>query len=319
MKDRLIHAFVASMIPSPTVFIVGALIVLLVPFLVHYYLVHRTDYTVLPSILLAGPSGSGKTGLMTLFERGGGSPGTSHVSIKLPATRTTVDKHSVELSFSNTGENTSHDDINDELNLHHRDSTHTRFILHDTPGSEKRRFYAFNYIASSVGSRMTESSKLRGVVFVLDSAAMGDDTTGRGSTSQAAEYLHDILVALQKRMTSKKSKASSAVSVLIAANKDDLFTSYPAHVAKSLLEKELTKIRAARGKGMLESTVGEDYSMVPEDQDAWIGALGSEKFSFDQMKEFDVEVEVISGSVTTNGCPGVAKWWEWIIDRAGRR
>ena len=307
------------MMPSPTVFMVGALIVVLVPFLVHYYLVHRTDYTVLPSILLAGPSGSGKTRLMTLFERGGGSPGTNHVNIELPTTRTTVNEHSVELSFSNTRENTSHDDVNDELNLHHRDSTHTRFILHDTPGSEKRRFHAFNYIASSVGSRMTESSKLRGVVFVVDSAAMGDDTTGGDSTSRAAEYLHDVLVALQKRMTSKKSsQAPSAVSVLIAANKEDLFTSYPAHVVKSSLEKELTKIRAAKGKGMLESTVGEDYGIVPEDQDSWIGALGSEKFSFDQMREFDVEVEVISGSVTTNSCPGVVKWWEWIIDRARR-
>ncbi|KAJ2895784.1 Signal recognition particle receptor subunit beta [Zalerion maritima] len=320
MKDRLIQAFEAIMVPSPTVFIVGALIVLIVPIIAHYYLVTRTDYTVLPSVLLAGPAGAGKTALTVLLERGGGTSLQAPTKISVPETRTSTKHHTIELSFSNTGENTSNDDVNDELNLHHRDTTHTRFLLRDTPGALNRRFLALDYISSSTVSTTGESAKLKAVVFVVDAAALGDDTTtvsGTSAVTIAAEYLYDVLVALQRRMNSKNtSKAPSAVSVLVVANKQDLFTALPANVVRASLEAELTRIRVSKSKGMLESGKGAD-DLGSDEQDSWLGSYGTEKFTFHQMREFDVEVDVVDGNVLGNAAAGsgVTSWWEWMISR----
>lgn len=319
MKEQLAEAFVAVMVPSPTVFIVGALIVLLVPVLVHFWLVQRTDYIVLPSILLAGPSGAGKTALMVLLERGGGTYRQLQTSIEVPQTATSIIDHSVELSFSNTGENTSNDDINDKHDLHHRDTTHTRFLLHDTPGFPNRRYLATDYILASTNSKTSPSAKLKAVVFVVDSAAMGDDTINTSGsvsvTTKTAEYLYDILTALQRRM-SKASKTPSSVSVLIAANKQDLFTALPADVVKVKLERELSRIRMSRSKGMLESGVGTDD--FDDNQDAWLGSYGTEKFTFDQLREFDIDIDIIEGNavgaIQASGS-GVEKWWKWMINQ----
>ena len=66
LKDILIYLLT----PSTPIFLVGGLIVLLVPILVHVFVQQTTPYTTLPSILLAGPPGGGKTALLTLLERG---------------------------------------------------------------------------------------------------------------------------------------------------------------------------------------------------------------------------------------------------------
>jgi signal recognition particle receptor subunit beta len=103
--------------------------------------------------------------------------------------------------------------------------------------------------------------------------------------------------------------------VLVAANKLDLFTALPAALVRSRLETELGRIRKSRSKGLLEASVGTDEVDVPEEGDDWLGEYGSEKFSFSQMREFDIEVDVIGGNVVGDGGPGVDKWWSWIADR----
>ena len=112
----------------------------------------------------------------------------------------------------------------------------------------------------------------------------------------------------------RTSRAPAAVPVLIAANKLDLFTALPAALVRSRLETELGRIRKTRSKGLLEASVGTDEVDAPEEGDDWLGEFGSEKFSFNQMREFDVEVDVVGGNVLGEG-PGVGKWWSWIADK----
>lgn len=153
------------------------------------------------------------------------------------------------------------------------------------------------------------SSKLRALLFLVDASSLDDNLPA------TATYLYDVLLALQKRMTQKKKQ--KPIPVLIAANKLDLFTALPAALVKSQLEGELGRIRRTRSKGLLDSGVGADDEVVGgggEEGDEWLGEYGSEKFSFKQMMEFDIEVDVLGGNVVGDG-PGVEKWWKWIAER----
>lgn len=145
----------------------------------------------------------------------------------------------------------------------------------------------------------------------MDAATLSAGDEGLRHT---ADYLHDVLLLLQKRMESKNKavKALKEIPVLIAANKMDLFTALPAALVKSSLETEITKVRNSRSKGLLDSGIGmEDDG----DRDEWLGEVGSKEFKFKQMEEFDVTVEVSGGNVTGGEGPSVEKWWGWVSDR----
>lgn len=145
----------------------------------------------------------------------------------------------------------------------------------------------------------------------MDAATLSAGDEGLRHT---ADYLHDVLLILQKRMDSKNKavKALKEIPVLIAANKGDLFTALPAPLVKSSLEAEISKVRNSRSKGLLDSGIGmEDDG----DRDEWLGEMGSAEFRFKQMEEFDVQVEVSGGNVAGGEEPVVHKWWAWISDR----
>ncbi|ORY70033.1 signal recognition particle receptor, beta subunit [Pseudomassariella vexata] len=270
--------------PSAPIFIVGALIVLLVPILVHFFVVRTTPYTTLPTILLVGPSGAGKTSLLTLVERGD----------KTVPTHTSQTPQPVELTVSAGGAVQSFRETAKE----DAPGMHKKFLLMDTPGHGKLRKFAMD--------RVNTQDSLKGIMFVLDAAALDENLPATGS------YLYDVLLALQKRMgAGKTSRGPSSIHVLIAANKSDLFTALPVSLVKSNLEAELGRIRKSKSKGLLDSGVGAD-DVGNEESDNWLGTYGAEKFSFSQMREFDLEVDIVGGSVLEGK---VDKWWKWISAR----
>jgi len=283
--DRLKGFLELILTPSLPVFAAGALVVLLVPVLLHFYLYRATANAGLPSVLLLGPSGAGKTALLTLFER---SASTS--------TRTSQTPAQVELAVSEDGTSGFRDDLDAA------GGAAKKFLLVDTPGYGKLR--------GTAEARLARATKLRAVVFVVDGGALAEPE----GVAAAASYLYDVLLFLQKRAGSGRgSKAPPAVPVLIAANKADLFTALPAALVRSSLEAELARIRTSRSRGLLDSGVGAD-DVDAAQGDGWLGEYGAEKFSFAQMLEFDVEVDIAAGNVTGDG-PGADKWWSWIADK----
>lgn len=180
-----------------------------------------------------------------------------------------------------------------------------KFVLIDTPGHGKLRHFALNNVV--------DPTNLKGIIFVADAATLSNDTEDlvEGGLTEAAEYLHDILLTLQKRYTnSKTSKGPSEMPVLIAANKLDLFTALPAKLVGSSLEAELTKIRTSRSKGLLDSGIGMDDDMA-EDRET-LGGAGEGSFKFAMMEEYNVPIEVAGGNVTGAEGANVDKWWAWI-------
>ena len=135
---------------------------------------------------------------------------------------------------------------------------------------------------------------------------------GNESLHQTAEYLHDLLLLLQTRVTkSKSSRAPMELPVLIAANKLDLFTALPAPLVKSSLEAEITNIRNSRNKGLLDSGIDMNEMDAGEEKD-WLGDGGEGKFEFSQMGEVNVPITVVGGNVQGADSPDVQKWWDWI-------
>ncbi|KXX75084.1 Signal recognition particle receptor subunit beta [Madurella mycetomatis] len=340
--DTLKSALEASLTPSPTVISIGLAVVLLFPIILHFLYTTTTPYTTLPAVLLVGPSGAGKTSLLTLFERGPlfnqeqpqsqSGPEKPSVSSPVAQTHTSQVPSSVELAVSASGGAQGTSSYRDDLDA--AGATAKKFLLVDTPGHPKLRGAALGPLSrlqpsinvssstSASASALSSSgksgeggqqSKLKALVFVVDAAALADGD----ALPPTAEYLYDVLLALQRRFHKRKgSRAPTSIPVLVAANKLDLFTALPAALVKSNLEAELGRIRKARSKGLLDSGVGVDDAAGPHDEegDDWLGGYGNDKFTFKEMMEFDIEVEVMGGNVMGDG-PGADRWWKWIGER----
>ncbi|KAL9090471.1 MAG: hypothetical protein Q9165_005232 [Trypethelium subeluteriae] len=168
-----------------------------------------------------------------------------------------------------------------------------RFHLTDTPGHGKLRHFSLDQLAQQ------PLSALRGLIFVVDSAALA------ASSGAGADRRHT---------SAKTSRGPAALPVLVAANKVDLFTALPASLVKVALEKEITRVRETRGKGLLDSGVdmGAEGQEEEEERD-WLGG-GEGDFRLEMMEECDVFVKVVSGCVlgTEGEKEDVEEWWEWI-------
>lgn len=284
------------MSPSPIVFFVGFFVVMFVPVLMHTIMVAHAESD-LPLVLVAGPSQTGKTAFAHLLETGH----QAHFSFISQVAQ------SIELTASRDG------DRKDSFRENRDDTTgtHTKFLLTETPGHGKLRPQTLTKITDTTGGKKTT---LRSVVYLLDAAAIAEQEV----LADTAEYLYDILLTLQKASI-RKSKdgvrsGSRGVPVLIAANKSDLFTALPGTSIKTSLEAEITRIRNSKTHGLLDSGVGTD-EIGSEERDDWLGEYGTKKFLFSQLAEFEIDVDVISGTVTGNKDQGIQKWWQWIAYR----
>ena len=176
-----------------------------------------------------------------------------------------------------------------------------RLLLIDTPGHPKLRYHAMGRIANL--------GNLNGIIFVVDAA---DCSAGSSGLSEAAAYLYDILVQLQMRCTSSKTLGRpKVIPLLVAVNKLDLFTAAPSAVVGACLEAEIDCIRMSRAKGLPDLGSGISHQNSSQENDQ-LGSGGVQPFTFVELTDINVPVEITGGSVLGNGGPEVAKWWEWI-------
>ncbi|KAL8971457.1 MAG: hypothetical protein Q9183_001047 [Haloplaca sp. 2 TL-2023] len=273
--------------PSPIALVISFLLIFSIPLLLHL-VIYRTTSDTLPTVVLVGPSGAGKTSLLTLLERG--RPAATHTS----QTPSTVE---VSLPVKTPVASSRFRSPNDPTW-----EVTQKFLVQDTPGHGKLRHYAVD----SIG----KPQSIHGIIFVVDAADLSSDTND--GARQTAEYLHDVLLQLQKQMTdSKTSKARKEMPVLIAANKLDLFTALPAPLVRSTLESEITKVRKSLSQGLLDSGIGVKDIDSAEEKD-WLGEVGDGKFGFSQMEESNVHVTVSGGNVMGTEGSDVQQWWDWI-------
>jgi signal recognition particle receptor subunit beta len=148
---------------------------------------------------------------------------------------------------------------------------------------------------------------------MVDAASVADEA----GLNEAAEYLHDVLLTLQKRYTgARTSKGPSEISVLVAANKLDLFTALPPHLVQINLEKAITQVRKSKAKGLKDSGVAlaADDEALDEERE-WLGEGGDGPFEFRQMEEVGTSVKVYGGNVLGGDGPDVKNWFSWIAQQ----
>lgn len=141
---------------------------------------------------------------------------------------------------------------------------------------------------------------------MVDAASL--DSSEQSTLRDTAVYLHDLLLALQRLQTGK---AKSKVQLLIAANKQDLFTALPAGTVRSLLEKEVNGVKESRNRGL----VAVDHDEVADNaEETVLGGGGEDKVTFKMMQEeYDIRIEVLPGSVTGEEAgKGIQRWEDWI-------
>jgi len=171
----------------------------------------------------------------------------------------------------------------------------------DTPGHGKLRY--------EQGLSQLQDPSIRGVIFVVDAAVL--DSSDSSASHDTATYLHDTLLALQRRKTGKgSSRATTDIPVLIAANKQDLFTALPAGAVKDRLQTEIERVRKSRSKGL--TAIGQEPDMDAEED--VLGGGGEEQFSFQLMQEeYGIDVDILGGAVRGEEAgKGVRRWEEWI-------
>ena len=292
-KDSLLSKLLSG---SPLAIVIAFVVAVGLPVLLHAFLYRTsTKSQIIPSFLLLGPTGSGKSSLKVLLSKRvrEGDDGLSETrTSQIGAVGTLNLPADVPLGSNKYRSN-------NDTSLEDAAKNPTRYRIIDTPGHGKLRERAFEGLADP---------SIRGVIFVVDSATI-DEKDG-AILRIASSYLHDLLLALQRRKTGKAgSKATSDIDILIAANKQDLFTALPPGSVRARLESEIEKVRYSKNRGLV--TVGEEDK---DDDSEALGGHGEQAFTFERLAEdYGIKVDALGGAVKGEEVgKGVRRWEEWI-------
>ncbi|KAK9849541.1 hypothetical protein MYU51_014097 [Penicillium brevicompactum] len=276
-----------------------------VPVLLHIIFFQAVASPPSSNFLLLGPSGAGKTAFTTLLEAK-----SSPASKKSHATHTSQQSTLATVTLPPTvptGSN-RYRSVNDP-SLKEAIRNPIRYRVRDTPGHGKLRVSQGLAELSTMAQSKDIKTRLRGVLFMVDTAALVDEATLRDT----ATYLHDVLLVLQKRAKNgSSSKRTTEIPVLVAANKQDLFTALPPGSVREKLEAEIERIRKSKNKGLLDAA---DTGL--EDEEEILANDEQETFTF-KLLEFETgtKVEVVGGAVKGDQeedfGSGVRRWEEWI-------
>ncbi|KAJ5733379.1 hypothetical protein N7493_002165 [Penicillium malachiteum] len=278
-----------------------------VPVLLHVLFFRAAASPPSSNFLLLGPSGSGKTAFTTLLEAKS-SPASKKIQLTHTSQTSTLVSVSLPPSVP-TGSN-RYRSVNDP-SLKEATRNPIRYFVKDTPGHGKLRTSQGIGELQAMAISKENKNKIRGVIFMVDTAALVDE----GNLRDTATYLHDVLLVLQKRELNKTStKRSSEIPVLVAANKQDLFTALPPGSVREKLEAEIDRIRKSKTKGLMDASA--DSGLDAEED-----ILGNDDaqgvFNFKALEdETGVKVEVVGGAVKSDSeeefGSGVLRWEEWI-------
>ena len=192
-------------------------------------------------------------------------------------------------------------------------TTSTQYNLLDTPGHGKLRS------SVSLSTANISSTALSGIIFVLDASALDSPSY----LSDAAGYLHDTLLALLRRRrlkTLSKQIKNKSIPILVAANKQDLFTALPQGSVRERLQQEIDRLRDSRRRGVVGVEEKDEAGLgADEDDFEMLGSGGEQKFTFAALEDEDdgpgLRIEVLGGSVRGEEAgKGVRRWQEWIGD-----
>ncbi|OOQ88869.1 SRP receptor beta subunit [Penicillium brasilianum] len=281
-----------------------------VPILLHLVFYQTAASPPSSNFLLLGPSGAGKTAFTTLLESK-----SSLASKKSPSTHTsqTSTLITVTLPPSVPTASNRYRSVNDP-SLTEASKNPVKYRLRDTPGHGKLRASQGIAELQTMAASTDTKTKLRGVIFMVDTAALVDETILRDT----ATYLHDVLLILQKRALGKgksSTKRSAEIPVLVAANKQDLFTALPPGSVREKLEAEIDRIRKSKTRGLMDASM-DSAALDTEDDDILGDDDAQGIFSFKLLEQVGVKVDVTGGAVKGDQQEeygsGVRRWEEWV-------
>jgi signal recognition particle receptor subunit beta len=262
------------------------------------------------NFLLLGPSGAGKTAFTTLLESKS-APATK----KLHSTHTSQTSTLITVTLPPTVPTASnrYRSVNDP-SLREASKNPVRYRLRDTPGHGKLRASQGIAELQAMATSTDTKTKLRGVIFMVDTAALVDETILRDT----ATYLHDVLLVLQQRALGKgksSTKRAAEIPVLVAANKQDLFTALPPGSVREKLEAEIDRIRKSKTKGLMDASM-DSAALDAEEEDILGDDDAQGVFSFKLLEQVGIKVDVTGGAVKGDQQEefgsGVRRWEEWV-------
>ncbi|RVD85692.1 uncharacterized protein DFL_004003 [Arthrobotrys flagrans] len=266
---------------SLPILIISLLAVVIIPIVLGRLLASGSKSGPSSVILFAGPRDAGKTSLLLYLQE------KTLIPTQTSTAPATVKLFPLALSPA---------DSQDE------GSSTKPFHIKDTPGHPKLRSTAIDTIVQPTESCI-------GVIYVLDSAVLST----QARITDTAEYLYELLLAIQKRyaILSESATSTEPIPLLIACNKNDLFTALPSTKIGNLLQTELSRMKETKRKGLLNAGAGENDD---EDLDRVLGDETSDKITWEGLKEFGVEVSVQSGSVKSGTVDGWTSWMSACLD-----